>query len=202
VESFIASLQTLDPALVYLSLFAVALIENLFPPSPSDMAIVFGGALVGLGHVSFAGVLLSSTAGSTVGFLAMYMIGKWFGRHILEQRKLRFIPLDAVRKVEEWFRKYGYWVVVGNRFLTGTRAVVSFFVGMSELNPAKTVALSALSALVWNTLLVSAGYGLGNNWERIGFYISAYSQVVTGIVIVAVIALAIRAFMKPKRNAK
>jgi membrane protein DedA with SNARE-associated domain len=132
----------------------------------------------------------------------MYMIGKWFGRHILEQRKLRFIPLDAVRKVEEWFRKYGYWVVVGNRFLTGTRAVVSFFVGMSELNPAKTVALSFLSALVWNTLLVSAGYGLGNNWERIGFYISAYSQVVTGIVIVAVIALAIRAFMKPKRNAK
>jgi membrane protein DedA with SNARE-associated domain len=198
VESFVTTLQSLDPALVYLSLFAFALIENLFPPSPSDMAIVFGGALVGIGHVSFAGVLLSATAGSALGFLIMYMIGKWFGRHILEQKKLRFLPLDAVRRVEEWFRKYGYWVVVGNRFLTGTRAVVSFFVGMSELDPVKTVVLSFVSALVWNAILVSAGYGLGSNWERIGFYISTYSQVVTGLILLAVMVFGVRAYMKTR----
>lgn len=198
MESFVTTLQSLDPALVYLSLFAFALIENLFPPSPSDMAIVFGGALVGIGHVSFAGVLLSATAGSALGFLIMYMIGKWFGRHILEQKKLRFLPLDAVRRVEEWFRKYGYWVVVGNRFLTGTRAVVSFFVGMSELDPVKTVVLSFVSALVWNAILVSAGYGLGSNWERIGFYISTYSQVVTGLILLAVMVFGVRAYMKTR----
>jgi membrane protein DedA with SNARE-associated domain len=201
VESFIQLLQSFDPALVCLALFAVAFLENIFPPSPSDMAIVFGGTLVGIGRIGFPEALLSATAGSTLGFVAMYAIGKWFGRNILEQRKIRFLPLDSVHKVESWFVKYGYWIIIANRFLAGTRAVVSFFAGMSGLKLPVTTLLCLLSALIWNSLLITGGYLLGNNWERIGFYISTYSQVVTGLVVLIVIIFVARYFAKSSRKA-
>ena len=184
LEDLIQYVQTVDPILVYGIVFAIAFIENVFPPSPSDSIIVLGGALIGLGRVGFIETLLCATAGSTLGFIAMYKIGQWSGDTILEQGKIKFIPVAAVKTVERWFQKHGYWLIVANRFLSGTRAVVSFFAGMAELNLLRTTVLSFISALVWNAILVTAGYYLGQNWERIGFYLSTYSQVVTGILII------------------
>jgi membrane protein DedA with SNARE-associated domain len=192
VENIVAFLQTLSPALVLLILFAIAFVENIFPPSPSDIVIVFGGSLVGLGRVGFVEALLCATAGSTLGFVAMYKIGDWFGAAILEKGKVGFIPPDAVRKVDEWFRKYGYGIIIANRFLAGTRAVVSFFAGMAKLRLAKTTALCLLSALAWNAILLGGGFYLGNNWERIGVYLSTYSQIVTALLIVIVLLLVAR----------
>jgi membrane protein DedA with SNARE-associated domain len=201
LEEIIHYLQTLNPMLVYGLIFGIAFVENIFPPSPSDMVIVFGGTLIGLGRVGFVETLLCATAGSTAGFLVMYKIGDWFGDNILERQRLKFIPIDAVRKVEEWFRTYGYWIIVVNRFLTGTRAVVSFFAGMSELKLVKTTVLCFVSALAWNAILVTSGYLLGQNWERIGFYLRTYSEVVTGIVIVVLLFFLGRYFYT-KRNSR
>jgi membrane protein DedA with SNARE-associated domain len=200
LEDIIVWMQSLSPLLVYALVFAIAFIENVFPPSPSDTIIVFGGSLVGIGHTGFHETLLAATLGSTLGFMTMYQIGKWFGARILEQGKVKFIPASSVQTVGEWFRKYGYWLIIGNRFLSGTRAVVSFFAGMSKLNLAYTTALCFLSALAWNGLLVTAGFYLGKNWERIGFYLSTYSQVVTGILIVGAVVLIAR--FLAKKNGK
>lgn len=189
MHEFISSLQSLDPILIYSAVFAIAFIENIFPPFPSDVVVVFAGSLIGIGLVSFLPVLLIATVGSTLGFVAMYKIGEWFGDRILEQGKIKFIPIEAVRKVEAWFNTYGYWIIIANRFLAGTRAVVSFFAGLSELNLSRTMLLSFVSALVWNAILVQAGSYLGKNWEQIGFYLSTYSQIVTGVLIVAVLII-------------
>jgi membrane protein DedA with SNARE-associated domain len=201
LEEIIHYLQTLDPILVYGLIFGIAFVENVFPPSPSDMLIVFGGTLIGLGRVGFVETLLSATAGSTAGFVLMYKVGDWFGDHILEQQKIKFISLDAVRKVEAWFRKYGYWIIVVNRFLTGTRAVVSFFAGMSELNLGITSLLCFVSALTWNAILVTSGKLLGQNWQRIGFYLETYSELVTGVVVIVALIIGARYFYN-KRSAK
>lgn len=182
-------MQSLDPWLVYAVIFSIAFIENIFPPFPSDVPVVFAGSLVGLGRVGFVETMLVATVGSTLGFMTMYFIGAWFGARILEEGKVKFIPASSVKTVEVWFQKYGYWLIIGNRFLAGTRAVVSFFAGVSRVNLGITLLLSFLSALAWNALLVTAGFYLGKNWERIGFYLSTYSQVVTGIVIVGAVVL-------------
>jgi membrane protein DedA with SNARE-associated domain len=196
VHDFILSLQTLSPAWVLCAVFAVAFIENIFPPSPSDVVIVFSGSLIAIGRVGFVETLLVATAGSTLGFILMYKIGDWFGARILEKGKVPFIPVESVRKVDEWFRKYGYGIIIANRFLAGTRAVVSFFAGMAEINLLITTVLCFISALAWNAILIAGGYALGNNWERIGFYLSTYSQVVTGIVVLVAIGLLTRYFIK------
>jgi len=200
VEDFIQYVLGLNPVWVLVSVFLIAFVENLFPPSPSDILIVAAGSLVGMGTLGWLETLAAATAGSTLGFLAMYYVGRWFGDHILEQGRVRFLPVSAVRRVESWFRRYGYWIIVVNRFLSGTRAVVSFFAGMSELNLAITSLLCFLSALLWNSLLVYGGYLLGNNWRTIGVYLSTYSQVATGIVLVVVLVLVVRFFATRNSN--
>jgi membrane protein DedA with SNARE-associated domain len=193
-------LQTSNPLVVYFCMFAIAFTENIFPPSPSDLVIVFGGALVAIGHLGFIPALFSATAGSVAGFVVMYLIGGWFGDHILEQGKVKFIKVETVNRVEEWFRKHGYWVIVINRFLTGTRAVVSFFAGMSEMNLPLTITLCAISALTWNAILVTTGYYLGQNWEQIGSYLRDYGRAVTVIVVLIVSAVTIRYFIRRRRT--
>jgi membrane protein DedA with SNARE-associated domain len=196
MTEFLQSLSTLDPFLIYAIIFFISYIENIFPPSPSDVVVVFGGALAAMGQGSFVAALFASTFGSTLGFMTMYAIGKWFGNRILEAGKIKFIPVESVKKVEGWFQRYGYWIIIVNRFLAGTRAVVSFFAGISELNLGKTTLLSFMSSLAWYGILVYAGYSLGRNWEKIGWYLSTYSQIVTGIVIVVVLILIARYLFK------
>ncbi len=194
LDNFISYLQSLSPALIYAIVFSIAFIENVFPPSPSDSIIVFGGSLVGIGRVGFIETLLWATAGSTVGFVVMYKIGDWFGDRILAQGKIKFIPAESVRKVDAWFRRYGLWLIVANRFLAGTRAVVSFFAGMAQLRLLPTIVLCALSALIWNALLITGGYYLGNNWREIGRYLGTYSEAVTGCIVVVAIFFVARYF--------
>ena len=198
MDNFIAYLQSLNPALIYAIVFSIAFIENVFPPSPSDLIIVFGGSLVGIGRVGFIETLLWSTAGSTLGFVVMYKIGDWFGDRILSRGRIKFIPPDSVRKVDAWFREYGFWLIIANRFLAGTRAVVSFFAGMAQLRLLPTILLCALSALIWNALLIMGGYYLGSNWREIGGYLGTYSEAVTGLIVVLAVFFIARYFYRRK----
>jgi len=200
VESLVAYLSELDPIWVYASVGLIAFIENVFPPFPSDVLVVAAGSFAAGKNVNPVLVVAIATGGSTLGFITMYMIGEWFGRKILDAGKISFLPLDQIAKVEAWFRRFGYSVVVANRFLAGTRAVVSFFAGISDLRLLPCVVLSFVSALIWNTLLVTAGYGLGANWREIGDYLQTYGEVVTVSVVVLLIGyLLYKRFVK--RNA-
>jgi membrane protein DedA with SNARE-associated domain len=200
LNEFIKSLATLDPSWIYLAVFSLAFIENIFPPSPSDVAVVFGGALAAMEKGNFILALLAGTTGGTLGFMVMYSVGKWFGHKIIENNKLKFIPIENVHKIESWFARYGYGIIVANRFLSGTRAIVSFFAGMSELDLVKTTILSFISSLAWYGILVYAGYTLGDNWEQIGFYLSTYTQIVTGVIIVLVVIFVARYFIKKNKR--
>lgn len=187
MESLVSYLTSLDPVWVYIVVAAIAFIENVFPPFPSDVLVVAAGSLSAANRVDPILIVAVSTIGSTAGFFVMYRIGSWLGRGFLETGKVRFISPEQVLKVEGWFQKYGYAVVVANRFLAGTRAVVSFFAGLSHLRVVPCIVLSLLSALVWNSILVWAGYELGSNWRVILEYLNSYAETVTSLLILAVL---------------
>jgi len=201
LDEFIQFVSSLDPVWVYVTIFALAYIENIFPPSPSDIVVVFGGSLVALGHGHFLVALLAGTTGSTLGFLTMFLIGKWFGKTVVESGKLRFLSLGSVHRAEQWFNRYGYGLIVINRFLSGTRAVISFFAGLSNLDVTKALILSFVSSLVWNGVLVYSGFVLGRNWHKIGLYLSTYTQAVTAVVALVVVILLVRYVFARNNNA-
>ena len=55
---------------------------------------------------------------------------------------------------------------------------------MAQLRLLPTILLCALSAFLWNALLITGGYYLGNNWREIGGYLGTYSEAVTGLIVV------------------
>jgi len=200
LNEFIQSLAKLDPIWIYAAIFFISFVENIFPPSPSDVVVVFGGALAGLGKGSYLIALISGASGSTLGFMTAYSIGRWFGRSIIERGKARFLPAESIRKAEDWFLKYGDWIIVANRFLAGTRAVISIFAGMAKTDFLKTTVLSFISSLAWYGLLVYAGYSLGHHWHRIYDYLYTYSAIVMGLILVALSAVIIRHFILRNRQ--
>ncbi|MGB9771351.1 MAG: DedA family protein [Candidatus Kapaibacteriota bacterium] len=160
-------------------------IENLFPPSPSDVVLLFLGSLVSFDKVNFIPLLIVSTIGSATGFFTMFMIGKVFGEKILDKGKFRFITPESIAKAMSWFNRWGYGIVVANRFLSGTRAVISFFAGAAELSALKSTFFASISALVWNFLILYAGMTLGNNWHKAIISLELYWKIVLIIIIVA-----------------
>ena len=178
----------------------ITMLENIFPPSPSDSVLVFMGSLVGIGTIGFFPLLLFATIGSVLGFIIMFILGRELGERIIDSNKLPFINKESLDKPEEWFRKWGYYLIVANRFLSGTRAVISFFAGLSELDLKKTIVLSAASALVWNTILIYLGYVFGNNYEDILEYLGLYGKIIFPIIGIVIVIFIIKKFWWDKRK--
>ncbi len=201
MEEIINNLMQLNPIWVYFAVFIIAYIENIFPPFPSDIVLIIAGSLSAIGRVDLYFVLIIATFGSTAGFMTMYKIGAWFGLKVIETNRFKFLQLDKIHNVERWFQKYGYFVVVINRFLAGTRAVISFFTGVSNLSFWKTSLLACISSLLWNTILLIGGNTLGANWHVIKNYLDTYWKVVTIIsAIVVVLIIVINYYRKNGRK--
>ena len=88
----------------------------------------------GFEKTDFTLTLISAVLGSTLGFITMYFIGDKFGDEIIEKGKIKFINPEYEKKVEVLFSKYGYFLIVINRFLEGTRAFVAFFLRWLDLS--------------------------------------------------------------------
>jgi len=178
----------------------ITMLENIFPPSPSDSVLVFMGSLVGIGTIGFLPLLVFATIGSVLGFIIMFLLGSKFGERIVDSNKLAFINQKSMEKPEQWFRKYGYYLIIANRFLSGTRAVISFFAGLSDLDLKKTVILSTGSALVWNSILIYLGYIFGNNYEEILNYLGLYGKIIFPIIGLVIVIFLIKKYWWDKRK--
>jgi membrane protein DedA with SNARE-associated domain len=201
MEQAISWLQTLSPFGVLAVMFLIAYIENIFPPSPSDAALVFAGTLIGIGVIGFAPALIVATLGSVLGFMTAYVLGRYFEQHIVSGRYHRYLPVNAIHQVERLFTRFGYGVIVANRFLAGTRAFVSFFAGMSKMNLPVTTLLSAMSAAVWNSILLYMGIFFAGNYRVAERYLTTYSKIATAVFAVVVIIFLWRFFRKRRAAA-
>jgi membrane protein DedA with SNARE-associated domain len=196
-------ISQVDPIIAYLILFASAFVENTFPPIPGDTVTVIGAYLITTGKLSFTGVWLSTTSGSVIGFFTMYLIGSKLGKEFVSnEKRAKIFGFERIEKIEVWFAKYGYWVIVANRFLSGTRSVISLFAGIFKLNWVWVLILASISALVWNGLLMYAGYVLGVNWENITAIISQYNKIVIILTVLLVGGFLIYKYILKKRVKK
>jgi len=202
IENILNHISDLSPFLIYLILFLFSYVENVFPPSPSDLVVVIGGSLVATEAINFVPTLILTTIGSVLGFMTLYYIGSQVDKKVIRAGKMKFISAQAVDTVENWFNKWGYTVIVANRFLPGTRSVISFFAGLSELKVLKTVILATASALFWNAIMIYLGMIFGNNIERVDFYLSRYQEIVLIITGVVILFFVIRYFFFNKKKSK
>ncbi|TFG94661.1 MAG: DedA family protein [Calditrichales bacterium] len=202
IEFLESIFSQISPAVAYIILAVSAFTENVLPPVPGDTVVVLGAYLVSTGQLSFLGVYISTTLGSVAGFVTMYFIGLYFGRSFIYQKfRGKLFKESQVKKVEVWFGKWGYGVIFANRFLSGTRSVISLFAGLFHLRAILVIGLSLLSAAIWNGILIIAGMTLGDHWGDIMELVGRYNKVLIGLTLIALSFVIYRKFIR-KKSAK
>jgi len=159
------SIEGLPPYILYIGLGFSAWLENIFPPIPGDTITAIGAFLVAIEKVSFIGVLISTTIGSTSGFMTLFLLSKYLGRDFFLRKNYKFFPKNAILKAEQRFKIHGYTIVLLNRFLPGIRSVISIASGLLKLNTTYVILLSAISAIIWNLIWIYMGYLMGRNFD-------------------------------------
>ena len=201
VQEFVELVNTLPPLSIYLVFFLVAYFENVIPPIPGDVLVAFGGYLAAESIIGLFPILILTTIASVFGFMSMYWIGSRWGAQIERKDRqvwlLRFIPLKYINKVRSWMQRWGVGVVLANRFLAGTRSVISLTAGLSHTRISATIICSTVSSILWNGILLAFGWIVHENWRLIGEYLSVYGQIILGgIVLFVVIRLGIYFYRK------
>jgi len=152
----------------YLVLTGLILLENLFPPVPSEVLLPLAGSRISAGDWVFPLVLLAATAGSVIGALVLYVLGRTGGRALL-LRHGRLLRLDEERldRADDWFDRHGPKVVFLGRLLPGVRSVVSVPAGASEMPVGRFLLYTTAGSALWNTALIGAGWALGTRWDEV-----------------------------------
>lgn len=201
MENIFHFIQQVDPAWAYLLLFASAFVENVFPPIPGDTVTVVGAYLVGTGILNFWWVSFSTVAGSIAGFMAIYGFAYWLEWKIIERHQPKWISKSNINRVETWFRKYGYWIILLNRFLSGARSVISLVAGLSKMRALPVFLLALISCAVWNGVLIYLGSSIGKNWTEVVEFIKTYNRIVLiALILLLVVYLARFIYKKYQSN--
>ena len=173
-------------------LVVLMLAENLFPPIPSEVVLPLAGFLVGRGDLGGVQAIAAATVGSVVGALVLYALGRWGGRAlVLRYGRLLRVTEAELSRAEGWFEKYGDVVVFFGRMVPLARSIVSIPAGMMKMPLARFTVLTTIGSVLWNTLLIGAGWFLGANWEQVTTVVGSVSNIVFVVGLVAVIALTI-----------
>ena len=162
--------------------FGIALImfaENLLTPIPSELVLPLAGFLVEDGQLSAWGVLLSSTVGVLLGALLVYHLGVWISEDRLRtfiQKHGRWIGLTEkdLDRAQTFFDKHGNIVVLVGRLIPFVRSIISLPAGINGMNMGVFVLYTTIGTLIWNSLLLGAGYLLGDNWRQVLGFIDRY----------------------------
>lgn len=199
-EELLNSMSSFSPLIIFAVLLIMPFVENIFPPAPSDFIVALGGTLIVSGTINFIPALVLTSIGSEAGFLFLYYLGSQTDKKLVRKGKVKFISAEALNKAETWFQRFGFLIILFNRFIPGIRSVISFFAGLSELNLKRTIVLSSISAILWNLILLSLGLVFANNLNEIDYILSTYSYIVLAILGSGLVLVIVKYIIKRKRK--
>lgn len=179
----------------YLGVFLLIAIENIFPPIPSEVILLFGGFATTQTKLMVFPMIISSTLGSVAGALVLYYVGRILNKDRLRVivsgklgRMLRLKSKD-IDKADKWFDDKGNKTVFICRFIPIVRSLISIPAGMNKMNFWKFLIYTVAGTVIWNTVLIVCGNRVGENWISIANMIDQYSNIILILLIVLGIAL-------------
>jgi membrane protein DedA with SNARE-associated domain len=198
----------------YLGVALLVVIENVFPPIPSEIVLPFAGFVAQQGasavnatadaaqsDTTVVGMMIAATVGSVVGALILYFVSAAIGPERLRQFVERFGKWFGVKsadlvRAEEWFDRRSVVAVLVGRCVPLIRSIVSIPAGFRRMKLTSFVVLTAIGSAVWNIALIGAGAVLGDQWERVGEYVGVFQW----LVIAAVLLLLVRFVVSRLKN--
>lgn len=190
VADVIAALGSVGVALL-------TLLDNFFPPVPSEVVLPMAGYLSSQDRLSLVGALIASTVGSVLGAVVLYWLGQALGQARIDRAMTR-IPLvrvEDLNQARDWFDRHGQGAVFFGRMVPGVRSLISIPAGAERMSRLSFIVATTLGTLLWNTALVGAGFLLGRQWRSVGTY-SDYLN----YGLIAALLLAIARFVWKRRE--
>ena len=172
----------------YLGVFLLIAIENIFPPIPSEVILLFGGFMTTYTTLNIIGMIISSTLGSLIGAIVLYYIGKIFNKERLKKiisgkiGKILRLKNSDIDKADHWFDTKGNKTVFFCRFVPIVRSLISIPAGMSEMPMGKFLIYTISGSAVWNTVLLTIGNMVGENWANMLAIFEQYSHITLAVL--------------------
>jgi membrane protein DedA with SNARE-associated domain len=172
----------------YPGIVLLMVLENIFPPIPSEVIVPLAGFLVAQGKLSLIGVVIAGTAGSVLGALPLYYTGVFLG----EERVKRFadnhgrwltVSREDLERAKQWFDRHGVFAVIICRLVPGIRSLISIPAGIAKMPLLSFLSFTAFGAGLWTALLAYAGYLLGENFAHVGEYLNPISYLVLAAIV-------------------
>ena len=175
----------------------LVVLENVFPPIPSEIVLPFAGFVAQRGDGSVLVMIVAATAGAVVGALMLYYVAAIIGPARLSAFITRFgrwfgvKPADLAR-AEQWFDRHAIAAVLLGRCVPLIRSVVSVPAGFRRMSLVPFIAYTALGSAVWNTALIGAGAALGNQWENVEPYVAILQWAVIVVIVLLLVSFVVR----------
>lgn len=163
-------------SLGYTGVVALTFLENLFPPIPSELVIPLAGFVAATDRLNVWWVIVAGTAGSLIGAVLWYEIGRRVGERRVRRWVDRFgkwITLSAkdVDRAQGWFKRHGGMAVFLGRLVPGVRTFVSLPAGFAGMPRLPFLLYSAAGTALWTGALAYAGVALKANFTVVGDYV-------------------------------
>ena len=153
---------------------------------PGEVGLVLAGAAAAHGDHPVAAVVMAGALGATAGDTASYLVGRRWGRAVIERFALtrrRLAPL--VDRAEAHFAQHGGRSVFLARWVGALRAVVPFVAGLGRLRPTTFLGWNVLASLAWASVVVLLGWGFG---ERVASVVDRVGLGLSAVVVVGLVA--------------
>jgi membrane protein DedA with SNARE-associated domain len=148
----------------YFGLFILLILGGIGLPFPEDTTLILGGFLIAHDVIKPLPAFLVVYSGLLLSDFFLYLVGKKYGRILVEHKKFRrLISPDQLSRLEEKFKKRGVWVMLVGRHFLGLRAQIFLTAGVMRMSPTEFLMADAATALFTIALMGGIGYVGGNS---------------------------------------
>lgn len=165
---------------------------------PGETAVILGGVLASQGNVSLPIMVVVACVAAVVGDSVGYEVGRIFGPRILDLRPLRR-HRNGIDSARALLHRWGGWAVFIGRFTAFLRAVVPGLSGMAGMPYPKFLLANATGGIIWAVGYTLLGYFVGSAYKRVETLSGWASGALLGLIVVALLALAVRRHYREKR---
>ncbi len=151
-------------------------------PIPGTLFVIAAGAFVRQGVIHWADSSSFGLLGAVLGDSASYAIGR-FGKGWVERR---FGQSATWQRARDTFERHGGLAIYLTRFLLTALAVpINLIAGGSGYAFWRFLIYDVVGELTWIVLYGGLGYIFGSQWEAINQFISDFSGLLVGVVILS-----------------
>jgi membrane-associated protein len=176
-------------AAIYFWIIPVVLGDAIFPPIPSEMVVITGGALSADGRANVFLVAALSAFASWIGDVVVFQLFKRRLSHVLDRwhwgHRIHVGMHEAIAKAG---RSSTYGTIIGARFIPGGRLATSAAAGIADVSTRGFSLCAGLGAVLWASWLVGLGYFTGSA-TKLPFWASSLIGVGLGLVIGIVVGI-------------